>query len=126
MPLTSLDAKAGARESAADLVVAACALQSPTASALEKVNLDRAIAQLPPGYQAIFLLHDTEGYRHDEIAKILSISEGTSKSQLHKARLRLRTLVGNRSNGRAGFRPAPEARRRKRQPSPCAAQYAMA
>jgi RNA polymerase sigma-70 factor (ECF subfamily) len=69
---------------------------------LERVNLEIALAQLPSGYRKIFILHDAEGYRHDEIAQFLGISEGTSKSQLHKARYRLRALLqkGGASNPR--------------------------
>ena len=54
---------------------------------------ERAIARLPEGARAAFLLHDVEGFQHHEIAAILGISEGTSKSQVHKARLRLRALL---------------------------------
>ncbi|HEX8422930.1 MAG TPA: RNA polymerase sigma factor [Pyrinomonadaceae bacterium] len=60
---------------------------------VDRISLDAAIAQLSPGYRAIFILHDVEGYQHDEIAGILGCSVGTSKSQLHKARLRLRKLL---------------------------------
>jgi RNA polymerase sigma-70 factor (ECF subfamily) len=58
-----------------------------------KLDLERAIARLPDGARAAFLLHDVEGFQHQEIAAILGISEGTSKSQVHKARLRLRGLL---------------------------------
>ncbi|OLE55476.1 MAG: hypothetical protein AUG51_03180 [Acidobacteria bacterium 13_1_20CM_3_53_8] len=61
--------------------------------AVDRIALDRAIAQLPPGYRAVFILHDVEGYEHTEIARIRGISAGTSKSQLHKARMRLRQLL---------------------------------
>ena len=60
---------------------------------VNRLDLERAIAQLPEGARAAFLLHDVEGFQHQEIATILGISEGTSKSQVHKARLRLRTLL---------------------------------
>ncbi|MDD5543201.1 MAG: RNA polymerase sigma factor [Acidobacteriia bacterium] len=63
------------------------------AGSLDRVNLERAISNLPPGYRAIFILHDIEGYEHNEIAKMLGCSIGNSKSQLHKARMRLRELV---------------------------------
>jgi RNA polymerase sigma-70 factor (ECF subfamily) len=52
---------------------------------------------LPPGYRRIFILHDMEGYEHGEIGRMLGISEGTSKSQLHKARLRLREMLTERA-----------------------------
>jgi RNA polymerase sigma-70 factor (ECF subfamily) len=51
------------------------------------------VRQLPRGYRMVFLLHDMYGYEHEEIGKLLGISSGTSKSQLHKARLRARDLV---------------------------------
>lgn len=60
---------------------------------LDRMNLDRAVEQLPPGYRSIFVLHDVLGYEHNEIARILRCSVGNSKSQLHKARLRLRLLL---------------------------------
>ena len=59
-----------------------------------KMDLERAIAQLPEGCRAAFLLHDVQGLEHREVATALGIAEGTSKSQVHKARLRLRTLLG--------------------------------
>jgi RNA polymerase sigma-70 factor, ECF subfamily len=60
---------------------------------LKRIDLERAIARLPEGARAAFVLHDVEGFQHHEIASILGISEGTSKSQVHKARLRLRALL---------------------------------
>jgi RNA polymerase sigma-70 factor (ECF subfamily) len=62
---------------------------------LDRVSLERAIAALPPGYRMVFVLHDVEGYEHNEIAKLLDCSTGNSKSQLHKARLKLRELLRN-------------------------------
>src|SRR5215510_15674432 len=59
-------------------------------SIIDRLALDKAIAQLAPGYRTVFVLHDVEGYEHEEIAEMLGISVGTSKSQLHKARMRLR------------------------------------
>ncbi len=61
--------------------------------AVDRLALDKAIAQLAPGYRAVFILHDVEGYEHTEIARARGIAIGTSKSQLHKARLRLRELM---------------------------------
>ncbi len=63
---------------------------------IDRIALDRAIAKLPPGYKAVFLLHDVEGHEHEEIAKLLGCSVGTSKSQLHKARMKLRGLLKQR------------------------------
>lgn len=60
---------------------------------LDRLELNKAIEQLPPGYKKVFILHDVEGYEHEEIARMLKLSVGTSKSQLHKARLKLRGLL---------------------------------
>jgi len=60
---------------------------------VDKIILENAISKLPPGYRNVFVLHDVEGHEHGEVAKMLGISEGTSKSQLHKARLKLRGLI---------------------------------
>jgi RNA polymerase sigma-70 factor (ECF subfamily) len=60
---------------------------------VERMDLERALAQLPGGSRAVFVLHDVEGCEHREVAQHLGISEGTSKSQLHKARMRLRALL---------------------------------
>lgn len=60
---------------------------------IDRVNLERAIETLPPGYRIIFVLHDIEGYEHNEIAEMMGCSIGNSKSQLHKARMRLRELL---------------------------------
>src|SRR5579872_7129601 len=64
------------------------------AGSVDRITLTRAIEDLPPGYRTIFLLHEVEGYEHQEIAKILDCSVGNSKSQLHKAKLRIRELLG--------------------------------
>ena len=60
---------------------------------IDRVHLDRAIEQLPPGYRQVFVLHDVQGFEHNEIAKLMECSIGNSKSQLHKARMRLRELL---------------------------------
>lgn len=60
---------------------------------MDRIALDKAIVQLPPGYRTVFILHDIEGHEHEEIAKMLGCSVGTSKSQLHKARMKLRVLL---------------------------------
>lgn len=62
---------------------------------VDRLNLKRALRQLPRGYRQIFLLHDVLGYEHHEIAHALGCSVGNSKSQLHKARMRLRTILKN-------------------------------
>jgi RNA polymerase sigma-70 factor (ECF subfamily) len=65
----------------------------PTEANVARLDLEQAIATLPPSYRAAFVLHDVEGYQHDEVARILGIAEGSSKSLLHKARLRLRAIL---------------------------------
>jgi RNA polymerase sigma-70 factor, ECF subfamily len=70
---------------------------------IDRVTLERAVENLPPGYRLVFVLHDVEGYEHNEIAEMLSCSIGNSKSQLHKARMKLRELL------RTGERKEPAA-----------------
>jgi RNA polymerase sigma-70 factor, ECF subfamily len=74
-------------EAAADAV-------SPSREIAAGVDLERAVAALPPGYRAVLLLHDVEGHTHDEIATLLGIAPGTSKSQLAHARRTLRVRLG--------------------------------
>jgi RNA polymerase sigma-70 factor (ECF subfamily) len=62
-------------------------------TAISRMDLERAIARLPEGCRAAFLLHDVEGFAHHEVASILGVSEGTSKSQVHKARMKLRAML---------------------------------
>ncbi len=66
---------------------------TPPMGAVNRMDLERAIATLPPACRAAFLLHDVEGFGHEEVGTILGISEGTSKSQVHKARLRIRQYL---------------------------------
>jgi RNA polymerase sigma-70 factor (ECF subfamily) len=63
------------------------------AGSVDRVNLQRSIESLPPGYRVVFVLHDVEGYEHSEIAGMMGCSVGNSKSQLHKARMKLRELL---------------------------------
>ncbi len=63
------------------------------AGCVDRVALASAIKELPPGYRTIFLLHEVEGYEHQEIAEMLGCSVGNSKSQLHKAKLRIREFL---------------------------------
>lgn len=63
------------------------------AGSIDRLALERAISDLPAGYRLIFVLHDIEGYEHNEIAAMLDCSIGNSKSQLHKARLKLRDAM---------------------------------
>ncbi len=60
---------------------------------VDRIALKNAIRQLPNGYRNVFVLHDVEGFEHEEVARLMGISVGTSKSQLHKARLKLRALL---------------------------------
>ena len=82
---------------------------------LDLMQLELAIEHLPPGYRMIFILHDVEGYEHHEIAEIMGFSIGCSKSQLHKARLKLRNqLLSPRQTGASSLRatwflPTPES-----------------
>jgi len=76
---------------------------------IDRVHLERAIAQLPPGYKQAFVLHDVQGYEHNEIAALLGCSIGNSKSQLHKARVRLRKLLHETSRESARQKELPVA-----------------
>jgi RNA polymerase sigma-70 factor (ECF subfamily) len=60
---------------------------------VDRMRLEAVINELPPGYKAMFILHDVQGYNHDEIAEIFGCTAGNSKSQVHKARVRLRELL---------------------------------
>jgi RNA polymerase sigma-70 factor, ECF subfamily len=63
---------------------------------VDRIAMARAIKELPDGYRTIFLLHEVEGFEHQEIAQLLDCSVGNSKSQLHKAKLRMRELLGHK------------------------------
>ena len=67
---------------------------------VDRIALDKAISELPPGYRTVFVLHDVEGFEHEEVANMLGVSVGTSKSQLHKARMRLRELLNKKTDTR--------------------------
>ena len=70
------------------------ALPEPGASApIDRMDLERAVSELPDGYRAALLLHDVEGFTHEEIAAALGVDEGTSKSQLFRARRSLRLML---------------------------------
>ena len=82
--------------------------ENPNRMALiDRIALNQAIGQLPPGYRMVFILHDLEGFEHDQIGKMLGCAVGTSKSQLHKARQRLRQLL-------TGRRTTPQKRNKAR------------
>lgn len=68
-----------------------------TSSTIDRIALNEAIAKLAPGYRTVFVLHDIEGFQHFEIANFLGCSVGTTKSQLHKARMKLRRLLRQRT-----------------------------
>lgn len=72
--------------------------------AVERIVLERSVRRLPAGYRSIFVLHDVEGYQHKEIARMMCCSVGNSKSQLHKARLKLRSHIDAGSNTRPASR----------------------
>ena len=82
------------------------------AGLFDRINLRAAIDLLPKGYKTAFILHDIYGYRHEEIAEMCGCSSGNSKSQVHKGRQRLRTLLratdhcSMRRNPRIGNRQA--------------------
>ena len=59
----------------------------------EGMDLERALGTLPPGARSVFVLHDVEGYRHQEIAELTGVAEGTSKAQLHRARRMMREAL---------------------------------
>lgn len=63
------------------------------AGLIDRVNLERAVEQLPTAHKMVFVLHDIQGYNHHEIAEMMDSSVGTSKGQLHRARRRLRDLL---------------------------------
>ncbi len=71
--------------------------QSSEQQKIDHMHLLDAIAKLPPGYKAVFCLHDIRGEEHGSISRLLGIRPGTSKSQLHKARMRLRYLLQQRN-----------------------------
>jgi RNA polymerase sigma-70 factor (ECF subfamily) len=72
------------------------------AGSIDRLRLQNAVERLPPGYRAIFVLHDVEGYEHNEIADLVGCSIGNSKSQLHKARMKLREFLKMNRAEKAG------------------------
>ncbi|MGH8526328.1 MAG: RNA polymerase sigma factor [Gammaproteobacteria bacterium] len=69
----------------------------PAQPLMDRLAIEQAVRMLPPGYRSAFILHDVEGYKHEEAARLLGRSVGTSKSQLHKARASLRSVLSKRS-----------------------------
>lgn len=82
---------------------------------VERVTLTRAMEELPAGYRTIFVLHEVRGFEHHEIARLLGCSIGNSKSQLHKAKTRMRDLLGARS-AKDEARALKQASRSRRKP----------
>ena len=91
--LRSRQSRMGQQTDSLDEDSAAEPAAAPVLGAVSRIDLDRAIQRLPSACRAAFLLHDVEGFGHGEVGAILGISEGTSKSQVHKARLRIRAYL---------------------------------
>jgi RNA polymerase sigma-70 factor (ECF subfamily) len=68
-------------------------LEGPRRMGAEALDLESAIARLPPGARQVFVLHDVEGFKHEEIATMIGVTSGTSKAQLHRARMLLRAYL---------------------------------
>ncbi len=73
-------------------------IAAPTRSRDLSMDFETALAKLPDGAREVFVLHDVEGYKHHEIASLLDISAGTSKAQLHRARMMLRRHLGRKGS----------------------------
>ena len=86
------------------------------AGCIDRVALARAMKHLPSGYRTIFLLHEVEGYEHQEIAEMLSCSVGNSKSQLYKAKLRFRELLAPSSEMQLAGRNGHSAAKKRAKP----------
>jgi RNA polymerase sigma-70 factor (ECF subfamily) len=91
--LRSRQSRMGQQTDSLDEEAAPVPTAAPALGAVSRIDLERAIGRLPQACRAAFLLHDVEGFGHHEVGAILGISEGTSKSQAHKARLRIRTYL---------------------------------
>jgi RNA polymerase sigma-70 factor (ECF subfamily) len=72
---------------------------APRETSIQRINLGRAIARLPEGCREAFILHEVEGFDHKEVGELLGIAEGTSKSQVFKARTKLRGMLAERRSG---------------------------
>src|ERR1700681_35326 len=93
LPSVSIDEPLDSNEASGPPAINLGSLDSILEGSLDRINLERCIKRLPTGYRTIFLLHDVQGYKHQEIAEILGRSVGDSKSQLHKARAQLRGFL---------------------------------
>ncbi|HEY6119348.1 MAG TPA: RNA polymerase sigma factor [Pyrinomonadaceae bacterium] len=69
----------------------------PAEPLIDRLAIENAVRMLPPGYRSAFILHDVEGYNHEEVARLSGHTAGTSKSQLHRARASLRAALSKRS-----------------------------
>lgn len=94
---TSIRPDQRAHEDAEQIEILHRGTGSESALILNRIYLDEALQQLAPGYRAVLILHDVEGYEHHQISEILGCAVGTSKSQLHKARRKLRLLLKRRA-----------------------------
>ncbi len=97
--LRSRQSRMGQQTDSLDEPGAAPPVARQALGAVSRIDLERAIEHLPPACRAAFLLHDVEGFGHQEVGTILGISEGTSKSQVHKARLRIRAFLTQAEQG---------------------------
>lgn len=93
LPAISIEAGAGSEGETVSPGIDIAAPDLSLEGSIDRINLGRCIAQLPAGSRAVFVMHDIQGYQHHEIAEMLGRSEGVSKSQLHRARKRLRELL---------------------------------
>jgi RNA polymerase sigma-70 factor, ECF subfamily len=100
-PVVSIEATPDADDGTASQGIDIGSADLSLEGSIDRINLARCIAQLPVGYRTMFVLHDVQGYEHHEIAKILGRSAGDSKSQLHKARTRLRDLLHESQRAKA-------------------------
>jgi RNA polymerase sigma-70 factor, ECF subfamily len=101
LPAVSMEGPADPEKESGSLSIDPGAPDLLMEGTLDRINLARCIKQLPVGYRTAFVLHDVQGYKHSEIAGILGCSVGGSKSQLHKARTRLRELLHELQRGKA-------------------------
>jgi RNA polymerase sigma-70 factor, ECF subfamily len=101
LPAVSLDEPLDANELSGPPAIDLGCRDSLLEGALDRINLERCIKRLPTGYRTIFVLHDVQGYKHQEIADILGRSVGDSKSQLHKARAQLRDFLNEFQRAKA-------------------------
>ncbi|HRC58135.1 MAG TPA: sigma-70 family RNA polymerase sigma factor [Kofleriaceae bacterium] len=94
-------AKRGRRNEVGDDAISALPAEPvPMSDPALRGRIEAALAELPAGYRAILVLHDVEGLSHEECAEILDCRIGTCKSQLHKARARMRELLGKSGQGK--------------------------